>query len=97
MTEGEAITASSESRLLEALCSLDSEEEARALLADLCTAREISDLAQRLEVASLLSEGMSYAQVSRLTGASSTTVSRVSKCLNGQNGGYRLVLDRLKR
>jgi len=44
----------------------------------------------------MLDEGSSYADVSRKTGASSTTVSRVSKCLNGQRGGYRLVLGRLK-
>lgn len=82
-------------RLLEAVCSLESAEEARAFLLDLCTPREIVDLAQRLEVALLLSEGTSYLKVSKLTGASSTTVSRVSKCLNGREGGYRLVLGRL--
>lgn len=83
-------------RLLGALCSLETTEEARAFLLDLCTPREIVDLAQRLEVALLLSEGTSYLNVSRLTGASSTTVSRVSKCLNGEEGGYRLVLERLE-
>lgn len=82
-------------RLLEALCSLETPEEAHALLCDLCTIREIADLSQRLEVARMLSEGHSYVDVSRETGASSTTVSRVSKCLNGPAGGYRLVLSRL--
>lgn len=81
-------------RLLEALTSLSSVCEARALLLDLCTVREIEDFAQRLEVARLLDNGESYLAVSEHTGASSTTVSRVSKCLNGQAGGYRLVLDR---
>ena len=83
-------------RLLSALCSLRTNDEARALLADLLTPRELDDLAQRLEVASLLDKGVSYVGVSRATGASSTTVSRVSKCLNGPCGGYRLVLDRLE-
>lgn len=83
-------------RLLRAFCSLESSEEARAFLADLLSPREFDDLVQRLEVASLLDEGVSYVGVSRATGASSTTVSRVSKCLNGPCGGYRLVLDRLK-
>ena len=82
-------------RLLEALCSLGSAEEAEALLSDLCTPREIEDLSQRLEVATMLAAGASYVDVSRATGASSTTVSRVSKCLNGPTGGYRLVLGRL--
>lgn len=82
-------------RLLEALCSLESAEEAEALLSDLCTPREIEDLSQRLEVATMLAAGASYVDVSHATGASSTTVSRVSKCLNGPTGGYRLVLGRL--
>ncbi len=82
-------------RLLRALCSLESADEARALLGDLCTPREIEDLSQRLEVATMLAAGASYVDVSRATGASSTTVSRVSKCLNGPGGGYRMVLARL--
>ena len=83
-------------RLYEALCTLRTPEEAEALLADILSARELADLAQRLEVAALLSEGASYVDVSRTTGASSTTVSRVSKGLNGEAGGYRLVLERLE-
>ncbi|MGI6755847.1 MAG: YerC/YecD family TrpR-related protein [Atopobiaceae bacterium] len=82
--------------LLTALCQLENQDEAQALLEDLCTPREIEDLAQRLEMARLLDEGASYLSVSKYTGASSTTVSRVSKCLNNGAGGYRLVLDRLK-
>ena len=86
-------------RLVEALVCLRTPDEARALLHDLCTRREIEDLSQRLEVARMLSQGhsagASYVDVSRTTGASSTTVSRVSKCLNGEAGGYRTVLERL--
>lgn len=82
-------------RLARALCALRTPEEARSLLADLCTPRELADLSQRLEVACLLAGGRSYVDVSRATGASSTTVSRVSKCLNGPGGGYRAVLGRL--
>lgn len=81
--------------LLAALCLIETPEEARAFLADLCTVREIEDLSQRFEVASMLASGASYVDVSHSTGASSTTVSRVSKCLNGHAGGYRLLLDRM--
>ena len=70
-----------EDRLFQALCTLRTPEEARA--------------SQRLQVATLLRSGSSYVAVSESTGASSTTVSRVSKCLNGPAGGYRLVLSRL--
>lgn len=89
MTENEA------QRLFAALRSLKTDDEARAFLGDLCTPREIDDLSQRLEVATMLQQGRSYVDVSRATGASSTTVSRVSKCLNGERGGYRLVLGRI--
>lgn len=81
--------------LCQALCTLRSPQEARAFLADVCSPREVSDLAQRLEVARLLAGGASYLAVGRATGASSTTVSRVSKCLNGEAGGYRTVLARV--
>ena len=77
--------------LLSALSSLGSADEAAELLLDLCTPREISDLSQRLEVAVLLSQGHSYADVIHATGASSTTVSR------GPVGGYRRALARLER
>lgn len=94
---GDEVGAQEESELLaQAIASVSSVEEARALLCDLCSPRELADLAQRLEVATLLSQGASYVDVSRATGASSTTVSRVSKCLNGPAGGYRVVLERLR-
>lgn len=82
-------------RLYAAMCLIETPEEARAFLLDLCSTREIVDLAQRLQVATMLSVGHSYVDVSKATGASSTTVSRVSKCLNGERGGYRTVLARL--
>ena len=81
--------------LVEAVMAAHTQEQVQALLVDLCTSREISDMDQRLQVAQMLDEGQPYAQVQRVTGASSTTVSRVSKFLNGDVGGYRWVLDTL--
>lgn len=86
----------SHERLCRALVALETPEEAAALLSDICSAKELDAIAQRLEVAVLLDAGTSYLEVSRKTGASSTTVSRVSKCLNGEAGGYRVALERLK-
>ena len=91
MTEDEATQ-----WLAQAFCAVETPAEARVLIEDLLTPREVLELAQRLEVARLLDEGTSYVGVSAHTGASSTTVSRVSKCLGGGSGGYRLVLDRMK-
>lgn len=84
-----------EERLFSAFGAIRNADEARAFLLDVCSPKEIADLAQRLQVATLLAGGASYVSVSRQTGASSTTVSRVSKCLNGTAGGYRLVLGRI--
>ena len=82
-------------RLLEAVCLIGSEDEAAAVLSDLCTPKEVADLAHRLEMARLLDAGEPYLSVCERTGGSSTTVSRVSKCLNGGAGGYRLLLGRM--
>ena len=95
MTSEKNITQDQLDRLFESMCALESPQEARAFLVDILSARELDDLAQRLQVAGLLARGQSYVSVSAQTGASSTTVSRVSKCLNGAAGGYRLVLDRI--
>ena len=80
--------------LISVFAELTTPEEVKAFLLDLCTLKEIVDLSQRLEVARLLDSGESYLSVQQSTGASSTTVSRVSKCLNGPAGGYRAVLAR---
>lgn len=96
MTGEELVQQENVRRLSEALCALGSPDDAVAFLLDLCTPREIADLAQRLEVAELLADGQSYLSVSKATGASSTTVSRVSKCLNGTRGGYRRVIGLLR-
>ena len=82
-------------QLVRAFLTLKSPDDVRAFLTDLCTPREICDFAQRLQVARYLDEGEPYVEVQARTGASSTTVSRVSKALNGEWGGYRRVLIEL--
>lgn len=79
--------------LLSVLASLDTEDEVYDFLLDLCTVREITEMSQRLEVARLLAGGQSYVYVQDVTGASATTISRVSKCLNYGSGGYERALS----
>ena len=83
--------------LTEVLLSLKTEDEARSLLSDLCTIREMQDLGQRLEVARLLRRQMTYSDIARQTGASTATISRVNRCLVYGAGGYRTVLERLEK
>lgn len=81
--------------LAKAIAALQTEDEALRFMKDILSERELNDLSQRYQVARLLCEGESYVEVSKKTGASSTTVSRVSKCLQKGAGGYRLILKRL--
>ncbi|MBE6788494.1 MAG: hypothetical protein E7539_02395 [Ruminococcaceae bacterium] len=83
-------------RLIHAITNVKSEEECYLLLEDLCTIKEIMDMSQRLEVARLLSEDKNYQEITRATGVSTATISRVNKCLAYGSGGYRLAIDTLK-
>ena len=82
-------------QLCRALLCLNTTEECYAFLQDLCTIKEILGMSQRLEVARMLHAGASYAVISKATGASTATISRVSKCCEYGEGGYRNVIDRL--
>ena len=81
--------------LAKAFLSLDDSDECLSFFGDLFTVREIEDLSSRLEVARMLAAGVNYVDIAAATGASTATISRVSKCLSGERGGYRTVLERL--
>ena len=82
-------------RLFEAILTLESVDECYKFFEDACTVKEIQDIAQRLDVASSLSRGNSFAVVAQETGVSSATISRVNKCLIYGSDGYKMVIDRL--
>lgn len=84
-------------RLFEAILSLKDKEDCYGFFEDICTVKELQDIAQRLDAAFLLDEGMSYNEISEKVGISSATIGRVSKCLNYGTGGYRLAIDNLKK
>ena len=81
-------------RLAEAFLSLNNIDECYSFFGDLFTAKEIEDISSRLEVAMRLKAGENYVDIAAKTGASTATISRVSKCLAGTLGGYRMVLSR---
>ena len=74
-------------------------DRSRQLLRDLCTPAEVRTLAERWQVARLLDAGqLTYREIHDATGVSTTTIVRVARFLKEeQNGGYRLLLDRLPR
>jgi TrpR-related protein YerC/YecD len=81
--------------LIDAILRLDSADEAASFLRDLCTLGELHDLAQRWAVVRRLDQGEHYAQISRETGASTATITRIATWLNHGEGGYRAALERL--
>jgi len=81
--------------LMEAILRLDDLESAERFFRDLCTLNELHDMAQRWAVVRLLAAGKHYAEISRETGASTATITRIASWLNHGEGGYREALDRL--
>ena len=77
--------------LYDLIASLKSREECRALFSDMCTNKEIEQMAQRIYAARLLIEGKTYNQVIEETDISSATLSRVSRCVQ-YGEGYRKFL-----
>ncbi len=84
-------------RLVKAVLKLETEEECFSFFEDICTIKEIQDMSQRLYVAEMLDQNRSYSDISKETGASTATISRVNKCLNYGSDGYRRVLDKLNQ
>lgn len=82
--------------LLSVLSEMNDTDELYRFLEDLFTIREIKETSQRLEVARLLSQGKSYTAIEQATGASATTIARVSKCLSYGSGGYAKALEILE-
>lgn len=77
--------------LYDLIASLKSREECRELFSDMCTNKEIEQMAQRIYAARLLIEGKTYNQVIEETDISSATLSRVSRCVQ-YGEGYRKFL-----
>lgn len=90
-------TAARFDELVEAFSALRDEAVTAAFLRDLCTTTEIDAMGQRLQVARLVNDGVSYQEISRRTGASTATVTRVAQWLHHGEGGYAAVLKRSRR
>ena len=81
--------------LFEAILGLETLEETERFFRDLCTLTELRDMSQRWAVVRLLDSGLHYAEISRRTGASTATITRIASWLNHGEGGYRAMLDKL--
>ena len=72
--------------LFHLIASLDSLEDCHALFHDLCTMKELENMAERLHAAKLLMEGNTYNQIMAQADISSATLSRVSRCVQYGKG-----------
>jgi len=81
--------------LLDAILGLGTLDETERFFRDLCTLNELRDMAQRWAVVRMLDSGLHYAEISRRTGASTATITRIASWLNHGEGGYRGMLDKL--
>lgn len=82
--------------LFECILKLENIDECYAFFEDICTIKELQSIAQRVNVAKLLTEGKVYTDIAAITGASTATISRVGRSLNYGNDGYDLIFNRLK-
>ena len=80
--------------LFDAILSLETREECYDFFEDLCTVKEISDMAQRLEAAKLLLDGSTYEQIVKTVEISTATISRINRCIQYGTGGYRQTIER---
>lgn len=73
------------------LAQIDNPEDIKILLDDLCTNKEVEQMAQRIAAAKLLTQGKTYNQVIEKTDISSATLSRVSRCIKYGNGYKKFI------
>ena len=87
--------------LLEYLCqgilTLETPEECKSFLEDLCTPSELAEMSRRLHAAKMLQGNRIYTEIAEETGLSTATISRVNRCLKYGDGGYATVLERIER
>jgi len=84
-----------ERNLCTALAALETADEVRAFLRDLCTPMEIQAMADRWAVVDLLRRAIPYREIHRRSGVSVTTIGRVARFLARGNGGYETAVQRL--
>src|ERR1035437_8441732 len=104
MTSGKVVpadanpeTATRFGELVEAFARLRNVDVVAAFMRGLCTSTELDAMGQRLQVARLVDEGVPYQEISRRTGASTATGTRVAQWLHPGEGGYRAVLKQNRR
>jgi TrpR-related protein YerC/YecD len=95
MTYRSKLKSDSADLFFDAILSLETREDCYRFFEDVSTVVELRSLAQRFHIANLLTEGVTYQEIERLTKASAATISRVGRCLNYGADGYKRVIKKL--
>ncbi len=82
--------------LYKCISVLDTPEECKNFLEDICTKSELIEISRRLKAARMLSDGAIYAEIAAQTGLSTATISRVNHCIKYGNEGYLTALKKTK-
>lgn len=82
--------------LFDAILTLETREECYHFFEDLCTVKELSDMAQRLQVAKFLLDGSTYEQIVKTAEISTATISRINRCIQYGSGGYRETIEKAR-
>ncbi len=82
--------------LFETIVHLEDPGECARFFRDLCTVTELKAMAERWQVAQLVSEDIPYREISQRTGASTATITRIAHWLKYGEGGYRFMLERVR-
>ena len=94
MSEQNVLASAQVDALFEAILKLENKEDCRIFFQDLCTVKELADMAQRIEAAKMLLEGRTYEQIVRRVEISTATISRINRCIQYGSGGYARILGR---
>ncbi len=81
--------------LFRAILSLKDLDECYEFFEDLCTMKELADMAQRIETAQMLLAGKTYEQIVKSVEISTATISRINRCIQYGTGGYEKILARI--
>ena len=85
------------SYLFEAILTLETIDDCYNFFSDLCTIKEVEEMAKRMCGAKMLDEKKVYTEITDETGLSTATISRINRCLKYGSDGYYKVLTKLKK
>ena len=83
--------------LFKCLAAVDSEDDIKCFLEDLCSMSELQEMSRRIKAARMLADGYIYSEIATQTGLSTATISRVNRCLKYGNNGYMKALLAVKK